>query len=385
MVNLMKSTGWFLLRRCVAAGVLVLALAGCDRSEVKVYRLAKESSTPPAPMSADPHQPGDMSSQGQSESAPAKLSWTLPGGWEQKPPSELRAASFAVSGKDGQIADVSVIVLPGGGPELDLVNMWRQQMRLPPLTTGTPDQQADSVLIGSDPGKLFDIASQEPVIDGKSRGRILVAMVTRGPTSWFFKMTGEDSFVRDQKPVFVQFLKSIAFQSGASGEPVQFADAHRFLSTNAKEAPGANSDKPIWVVPPDWREAPATQFLLAKFEVSGADDGKADVGVSMLGGTGGGLLANVNRWRRQLGLEPVDEDGLGKLLTSVDIAGGKALFVDMNGTDAKTGQPARMVGAIVLQTDRTWFYKLMGNDKTVEKEKETFTKFVQTVKYPNAP
>ncbi len=414
MVNHMQSIGWFSLRRRAAtkarrsAGMLpaygsrlakagnrsalqpgllalLLVLTGCDRNEVKVYRLAKDAPPSPASASAESQPTGDIAGHDQGKAAAPRLSWTLPGGWEQKPPGEMRAASFAVTGKDGGTADVSVIPLPAGGSELDLVNMWRQQMRLPPIAIEAADKQAEPVTIGSDPGKLFDIASEEPVFDGKSRARIFVGMVTRGPTSWFFKMTGEDSFVREQKPVFVQFLKSISFHSDAPAEPVQFADTHHFLSTNAKQAPSENSEKPIWVVPPDWREVPPTQFLLAKFEVTGAGDGKADVSVSMLGGAGGGLLANVNRWRRQLGLEPVDDEGLAKLATSVDLAGGKAVFVDMNGTDARTGQPARMIGAVVPQTEQTWFYKLMGNEKTVEKERKTFTKFVRTIKYPNAP
>jgi hypothetical protein len=299
----------------------------------------------------------------------------------------MRAASFAVSGKDGQRADVSVIPMPSGGAELDLVNMWRQQMHLPAVGAAAVDKEAEAVFVGSDPGKLFDITSQEPIIDGKLRARILVAMVVRGSTSWFFKMTGEDSFVRDQKPVFVEFLKSISIPAGAvagAEPPMEFANPHRRLSTNAKEAPSESSEKPIWIVPRGWREVPPAQFLLAKFE-TGELDGKAEVNVSMLAGTGGGVLANVNRWRRQLGLEAVDEDGLSKLVTAVDADGGKVLMVDFKGTDAKTGQPARMVGAIVPQAEKTWFYKLMGNEATVDKEKESFTKFVQTVKYPNAP
>jgi hypothetical protein len=40
------------------------------------------------------------------------------------------------------------------------------------------------------------------------------------------------------------------------------------------------------------------------------------------------------------------------------------------GTDAKTGQPARLVAAIVPHGDKTWFYKLMGNGKVVGGQKE---------------
>jgi hypothetical protein len=58
------------------------------------------------------------------------------------------------------------------------------------------------------------------------------------------------------------------------------------------------------------------------------------------------------------------------------------MFVDMTGTDARTGQKTRLVGAIVLQANRTWFYKLMGNEQVVTEQKDAFMKFVQTAQYP---
>ena len=61
------------------------------------------------------------------------------------------------------------------------------------------------------------------------------------------------------------------------------------------------------------------------------------------------------------------------------------MLVEMEGTDGRTGQKARLLGVIVPQGDQTWFYKLMGDEQVVEREKGAFKTFVQTVKYPNAP
>ena len=78
-------------------------------------------------------------------------------------------------------------------------------------------------------------------------------------------------------------------------------------------------------------------------------------------GEGGGLLANVNRWRGQLGLPPVaQKTDLSKLCDSLDVRR-QGDVVDFTGTDAKTGKPARLVGVIVPQDGQTWFYKLMGD------------------------
>jgi hypothetical protein len=116
---------------------------------------------------------------------------------------------------------------------------------------------------------------------------------------------------------------------------------------------------------------------VAKFMLTGDGGATAAVNISSSPGDGGGLMANVNRWRGQLGLSPSPDN----LATPVEITGGKASFVDFSGTDARTGQPARLVGIVVSLPDQTWFYKLMGDAKVVESQKDVFTKFVQSAKY----
>ena len=101
----------------------------------------------------------------------------------------------------------------------------------------------------------------------------------------------------------------------------------------------------------------------------------------MSGGDGGGLAANVNRWRNQLGLPNLSDPELAKAAKTIETSGGKASVVEMSGTDARTGKPAQLVGAMVTQSGQTWGYKLMGDAKVVEAQKDAFTRFVQTAKY----
>lgn len=355
---------------------MIAAIAGCGRDDIQVYRVAKE--TPPAP---DVRAPASETGNAQEESAPPRVQFKLPAGWQEGPPSTMRAASFSIDGKDGQSADVGVIPLPGvTGRDLDFVNLWRKQVQLPPATEAEMAKQSEDVAIGADQGRLFDMVSEKPIAESKTPTRIVIAMLAKDGTSWFFKMTGDDALVREQKPAFVQFLKSVVLQSPAA--PMQFARAPHSFSTNAKRTSRESSEKPIWIVPAGWQEVPGGQMLAAKFLITGNNGAKAELNVS---NAGGGLLANINRWRGQLGLAPLQEGDLEKQVQPLDVPGGKAMLVDMAGIDGRTGQKARLLGAVVPQADQTWFYKLMGNEQVVEKEKEAFSKFVQTVKYPNAP
>jgi hypothetical protein len=202
----------------------------------------------------------------------------------------------------------------------------------------------------------------------------MVAMLTRDSMSWFFKMTGEDQCVTSQKEHFIDFLKSVSF---VENMPPQIAD------TPAPSTDNGNADS-IWSTPPGWQSMPPAQFLLAEYSIAGANDAKAEVNVAEMSGDGGGLLANVNRWRGQLGLGLVGENDLPQLAQALDVPGGTATTVDFAGTDAKTGSPTRLVGAMVSQDGRTWFYKLMGDAPIVAQQKDTFTKFIQSANYANA-
>jgi hypothetical protein len=301
----------------------------------------------------------------------------------------MRAASFRVTGKDGKTADVGVVPLPGqAGSDLDNVNRWRGQVSQAPATEDELAKLAVPVQIAGEPARLFEQSGANPGSGDKSR--ILAAILRRAGTAWFFKMTGDDELVAQQKLAFIEFLKSYSFSdtpasTSASAQP-ELPPSHPPIS-GVSAAPPANAgasssqDKPEWQAPAGWKEVAGGQFLVAKFQLTGVDNAQAAVNVSMSAGDGGGLLANANRWRGQLGLTPLAESDLSLSVQSLDVAGGKAKFIDMKGTDARTSQKASLRGAIVSQGNQTWFYKLMGDESVVEREKEAFTKFVQTVKY----
>ncbi len=141
----------------------------------------------------------------------------------------------------------------------------------------------------------------------------------------------------------------------------------------------APQEKPsiVDLAPEYWQQLPAGPMQQAKFQVSRG--GKSvEVTLSIFPGDAGGLPANVNRWRGQIGLKEAAPEELSKLATLFDAAGPEAKIVDMIGTDPKTTQPARLIGAIVPRGERTWFYKLFGDAELAAAEKSAFLKFAQT-------
>ncbi len=360
--------GWGALL-CLAA-----ALAGCGRNDAQVYRVAKEQP------SAEAAAPGLPTGHPETSSGQPKVQLKVPAGWQEVPPGQIRVASFRVAGAGGKQADVSVIPLPGqAGSDLDNVNRWRGQVGLPPVTAEELPKLAQTVEIARQQAQLYEQAGPT--------NRILAAVLRRGGIAWFFKMTGDDALVAQQKPEFVEFLKSLNLAAPAG--PSDLPPSHPpiggagMTTTSGPMAlmstPGPA--RPNWQVPPGWEEVPGGQVLAAKFIVHGSGADQAVVNVSSSPGEGGGLLGNVNRWRQQLGLAQLPESEVDKLVTPLEVQGGKATMVEMSGSGAGTGQKTRLVGAVIRQANQTWFYKLMGSEPVVERERAAFIQFVKTAQY----
>ncbi len=331
---------------CVAA-----FLTGCDRNDVQVYRVSKDESKGSAQA-----QPGAMPA-GHPEmgeaGGPPGIKYTLPPSWQEAPAGQMRVASFRVTGKDGKQAEVGVVPLPGlMGRDLENVNRWRGTVGLSPVREEELPKLAQPVEVAGQQGQLYEQAGENPGSGEKTR--ILAAVSRQNNVAWFFKMSGDDELVAQQKPAFIEFLKSVSF--GAPGDQTGLPPSHPAVGDgamplmsagSAPAASGSTEGKPDWQVPAGWQETAAGQILVAKFLVPGADNSQASVNISVSGGDGGGLGANVNRWRGQLGLSPLSGADLNQAVTGIDTAGGQASVVDFSGKDPRSGQDARMVAAIV--------------------------------------
>jgi hypothetical protein len=220
-VNPLPSNPGRLIRLQCALLVLAAALVACKREDIRVYRLAKEAEPVPAAANLPPGHPdmgGAPSEKPTGQPAMPQLHWKLPAGWEEAPPGQMRVASFKVKGEGKQQADVSVVPLPGlAGGDLNNVNRWRGQVGLPPLKEEEFAKLGQPIEIAGQPSQLYDQAGENAASGGKTR--ILGAVLHREGMAWFFKMTGDDALVAQQKPAFVEFLKSLSFTARPSDAP----------------------------------------------------------------------------------------------------------------------------------------------------------------------
>ena len=328
-------------RRISAVALLALLVAGCGREEIQVYTVPKDK---PAV---------SMEAKGRPQ-----LSWTLPKGWKEVGAGQMSVASFSIQGAGGRDAQVTITPLAKlSGRDTEIVNMWREQVGQEPLSREDAAKQFTPVDVGGEPGNLFEISGTPR--DGEAPARIVTAMVHRAEASWFYKMAGDAALVGEQKAAFIEFLKSIRVKEGAAAPSM----------TTAPEA----ASKPNWNVPSQWKELPAGQMQVAKFAVPARSGATGEVFVSVFPSDTGGLLANVNRWRREIGLENTDDSEVAKVVSALDPSRPEAKLIDM------TNNNRRLIAAIVPRDGSYWFFKLRGDAGAVTPEKDPFIGFVKSM------
>lgn len=176
-----------------------------------------------------------------------------------------------------------------------------------------PKQEAIDQLAGGSAGSTDQADQPEP-------SRMLAAAVLRPQRAWFFKLTGAEDTVAAHEAAFRDFLKSLRFAD--DGSP------------------------PDWTLPEGWSQRPASGMRYATLEIDA--DPPLEISVTTLGREEGGdaayLLANINRWRGQMGLADLDAGQLQKQTEQIAFAGGEAMFVDLVGR-MKPGGPMMPGGA----------------------------------------
>ncbi len=140
-------------------------------------------------------------------------------------------------------------------------------------------------------------------------------IVPRESEVWFFKARGPAARVERARPSIEAWLRTARW----GGDGVR------------------------WTLPDGWREERGGEMRFATVTLPDA----LEVTVTALPPSSGDLLANVNRWRQQLGLEPTRDVPA----TTIEIDGAKGTVVVIGAGDAAPAPPR---GALAYETPPGW-------------------------------
>ncbi|HET6268021.1 MAG TPA: hypothetical protein VFG11_09910 [Acidobacteriota bacterium] len=145
-------------------------------------------------------------------------------------------------------------------------------------------------------------------------------------------------------------------------------------------APPTPEHSARWVKPDGWTEQPVSEMRLGSFKADGPEGTAADISVVSFPGEAGGLVSNINRWRGQLELPPLEEKQLSETIQQKEIQGAPAFFVDLQSAE-NSSKPSRILGAVFQRPSRTWFVKMTGPSALLESQRQKFFDFVDSFRF----
>lgn len=352
----------------VCLALVAILLAACEKnSEIKVYRVSKAPLEESAAQQEDvmptntaaPRLPGGLATTGSS-------AVSIPPNWEPQPLSQMRQASFLVKGDKGAVADISFVSLgAAAGNVLDNVNRWLEQLGQPPISEQKLGDVAQRLRTSLGDAIIVDLAGLPKDADPAKDGRIIAGMVTTANSTLFFKMRGNADLTEAQKGDFIKWVAAVC---NAQTEP-------KSPQMAAMPPQDAAAPRIKWNTPEGWTEVPPSSMRYASFSAPDGDGGKIDISVVTFAGDGGSDADNINRWRGQIGLAPVDENTVNSQTAPLKTADTTFATTDIAGANART------IAAWTRRDGRVWFFKATGPNAAVEKEKPNFVKFIESVRF----
>jgi hypothetical protein len=378
-----------------------LLLAGCRDEEIRGYSAPKEAPAPPMEMAQTPP-----------TEEPEIIEWTLPAGWRELPGEGMRFATLVLEEGSAAAGPVELRVTPLGLAARDPlanINRWREQIGLGHIGPEEMNGVARTVEIDGRTAQVVNMVG--PAEANRPAQQVLAAILPGDQRVWFFLVLDDARRVGRFAPAFDEFLRSVRFresQVAMAGSlppghpPVDPGDAPPSAAgardAGAGTGAGAGAagagaagtsgrvaagDEPrvSWTTPAGWRERPGDgAFRVASFEVAESQQ-RAEVTITRFPGGVGGLLANINRWRGQVGLQPV-ADVSQQPLETLEVASQPAQMLDLVGPAAGSGAARqRLLVVLVARGDTTWFLKMTGPEAFLDRQKPIFVEFACGIRF----
>lgn len=306
--------------------------------------------------------------------------WTTPDGWGELPGNSLRLANFLVAG-DSRVECYLTLLVGDGGGLVANANRWLDQMSLAPLSEAEVEALPRAEFYGGE-GMLIDVTGTYGGMQGEGgEGYRLVGLgqVASGEAR-FLKMVGPSSVVDGEVEAFLALAASFHGSHDDSGH--DHGDGH----DHGAEAPASSAEASntgggmSWQAPEGWRRAPDRMMRAVTFLIGENDE--TECYVAVLTGEAGGDIANVNRWRDQMGQPDLDPAEFAAL-ERIPMLGREGVVVQVDGVYTGMGdelvEEAGLLGAVCLLDGSAVFVKLIGPRDQISGLREDFLGFCKSL------
>lgn len=359
---------------CVLLAVLAL-VPGCGQAKGPIPITEKRERIQPlspALLTASPAQRFRQQAMVAPPDTSIPFDYELPAGWVEREKTQFRLLHFSL--EDTPEAECFLSVLPGeAGGAVENINRWRAQLGQGPLTPEETAALPQIPLLGTtaafvEADGTYTGMGDQPAAEGY---RLYGAILQTGGNSIFVKMTGPAEALENQRDAFKQFCASLDIKTEAprGGELAA-----------AGPAPSPATPPFSWTAPESWRQTPDRPMRLVTF--TAGPNGEAECFVTVLSNTGGGIAANINRWRGQMGLEPLPEMAIAELPV-VETLGEQGVLLEAKGTYTGMGESREpgwmMLGLALVHEGQGIFVKMTGPEGVVAQERDNFIAFCKSI------
>jgi hypothetical protein len=391
----------FKIKLAAAVGAACMALLTACGSNSAVQSVSQVETVPKrgAPAGASSAERFGMPNQalpgmGVAQTPPTGFTFQTPPGWQPLPPTDQRDPNFVIGGTPGGPAVecyVTQLASDGGGMAAN-VNRWRSQMGLGPIEEAAAAGLSTIPMLGAQ-ATLVELAGNfagmqsvnaSAAAMAAQKDKLLGAIALMNGRAVFVKMTGPIAAVDAQRDNFAVFCGSLR-ESAAAAQARGGLDVGA-MPNDATHAGliggmgGMATDTPAafkWTKPENWRDAGPAPMRDANFRAGAQGEVECYLAVA-----GGGLEANLNRWRSQMGQTPLSDLDIADLPT-IQILGSNATMIAIEGTfQGMSGAPladAMMLGAVRMLDGQSLFIKMTGPREAVEAERQAFIDFCQSI------
>lgn len=261
--------------------------------------------------------------------ADGPITWTTPPGWRREAGNQMRYATLRPEVTEHPV-ELTVTDLPGDAANvLANVNRWRGQLSLPPVT------EAD-----------LPTVTKVVTIDGC--------------TATVVDFTGY----------------------GKVGSTMAPFAGHPPVAPSQPNPSGLVRPSIQYTKPENWLPLPedASGIRFVGFQITEGDR-SVQITITPLSAQSGSLVANVNRWRGQIGLPEVSEMQLQRDLQETAVAGKRCPYVDLIGAESAMPNRLRLIAVVARYGEWIWYFKMMGDPELVEQQQSSFKTFLRSVRF----
>jgi hypothetical protein len=358
-------------------GLCALACGGSagPRVEISTSRTATRACKPVLPGATSQQRFGaeERPEANGADDLASAFAYDLPTGWEALRGTRDRLIDLRPAGDPE--ASCYLTFLPGGGGGLEAnVNRWVGQFGGEPLSGAEIAALPRHAMLGRD-ATVVEVQGSFGGMEGTPRpGFALLGLILSDPSGGIFlKFTAPSARVEAERTNFFALASSLRLNQ--SGE----AQAEGAEHTHEPAAGSANGL--AFTAPAGWHQTEPRTMREVNFTIAHSAD--TECYITRLGGDGGGLLPNLNRWRGQFGEQPLGSDEfaalervtmLGQEVAVLEVGG------DFTGTDGQPRTNQGMLGVAWIGNGESLFVKLVGAKDVVHAERASFIAFVQSLR-----